>query len=585
MLTMVDESVKPPIDHPTTEYGQELKVMRPSFSIMFRIKKWNGRKAQRWIFILALLLSAFGLVQFELMRATRLSMVATDAVDYLTMTIPWFGGRSRLSDAPDRNSTRTETTAKHNDEKDKVQQPLNIVILYPDDWRHDSLEDAQPSLIHTPFLSQLAREGIRFTHNAVTSSICWMSRATLFSGRYASQHRSLRLACPYFTDFENWKHSWPYMLMKQRDYWVGHIGKWQFRNNEYFLRNNSFHWTRLHEGSHWYNLPNTTLIHAADRAQEDAIAFLRERPTDQPFALTVAFYPPKPVGSGSKPGAQWSPKDNFYELYKDHQFVQPYNFSEAFAVLPPFLKRGLSKRRFDLRYRTHYHYQEGMKRYHALVSQVDRASEQIVEELKRQNVYDKTLIIVTADNGMMLGAHGLAGKWHAYEESIRVPLLIRDPRMSPSKHGTTDDSYTLNIDLAPTILGAAGIQPSPRMQGRDMSDLYLSTNPTTKPWRQDFYYEMPLNDFPESSALITKKWKYIRWSSQDNYEQLFDLQNDPYELHDVLAEQGANSNATTSILQKLRARYQVLRDLAVPTNDTGRQTCQKREYGAVLEST
>ena len=105
-------------------------------------------------------------------------------------------------------------------------EPLNVIIFYPDDMRYDSLEDVRgPNVVKTPFLSELAKNGIRFTHNAVTTSICWVSRATLFTGRYGSQHGSDRLYCPRFTLHEHWKNTWPRLLQKA-GYFVGHIGKW-----------------------------------------------------------------------------------------------------------------------------------------------------------------------------------------------------------------------------------------------------------------------------------------------------------------------------------------------------------------------
>lgn len=101
---------------------------------------------------------------------------------------------------------------------------LNIVLTYPDDWRHDSLQDANPQ-VHTPFLSKLAQRGIRFSHNAVTTSICWISRATLYTGRYASMHNFQRLYCPIHTLSKYWQHTWVAHLQKDANYFVGHVGK------------------------------------------------------------------------------------------------------------------------------------------------------------------------------------------------------------------------------------------------------------------------------------------------------------------------------------------------------------------------
>jgi len=214
-------------------------------------------------------------------------------------------------------------------------------------------------------------------------------------------------------------------------------------------------------------------------------------------------------------------------------------------------------------------YNVGMRNYHALVTEVDGACQQIIDELKNQSIYEDTLIIFTSDNGMMMGSHGLGGKWIAYEDSIRVPLIIYDPRMPKEKRGTLDDSMTLNIDLAETILGAANIDPPPMMQGRDISDLYLPAKANSvgakspheeKPWRKDFFYEFPLTDLPYSYALIQEQYKYIYWPKY-KHEQVFDLKKDPYELNDLLKDGTSRKELETSgVLATIKARYTELRD-------------------------
>jgi len=192
----------------------------------------------------------------------------------------------------------------------------------------------------------------------------------------------------------------------------------------------------------------------------------------------------------------------------------------------------------------------------------------------------------------MQGAHGLAGKWHPYEESIRVPLIIRDPRMTSTHRGTLDDSFTLNIDLAATILGDANLMPSTTMQGRDISELYLSpsgrnTSTTTSPWREDFYYELPLRQFHSSTAVVTKEWKYVKWLSKNNYEQLFYLPEDRYELNDLLRNETSSymspeftPDFVHQVLGLLRRRYDQLQEAAIsPKDNANMPKCeQRRKY-------
>jgi len=452
----------------------------------------------------------------------------------------------------------TEEGTSHQQDNNK----MNVLIFYPDDWRHDSIGSEKPYVL-TPFLDQLAKEGIRFTQNAVTTSICWMSRATLWMGQYSSRHQSYKLKCPRMVLPENWKHSWV-SILRNSGYHTGHIGKWQYHNDF----SSDFDYAQAFEGKHWYSRWGKE-IDGSTLARTYAVEFLEKRPKDKPFSLSIAFYPPKPVGMSREPGAQWMPTNETRKLYDNVTIPEP-EMNHSYKVLPDFLSsyekgaRGPQVRWYE-RYRTSEHYQASMKNYYALITGVDQACKEIVDKLKEEGLYNNTMIIFTTDNGMMHGAHGLAGKWYPFQESIRVPLIIYDPRMPKEKVGTLDDSFTLNIDLAETILGAAGIKPDELMQGRDISDLYLpnekgehhvTASVEVEPWREDFFYEFPSPDdkyIPSSTAVVTKEWKFINWPAY-NREQLFNLEKDPLESNDLY-----NDTSVKSTMNKLRERHDELK--------------------------
>ena len=411
----------------------------------------------------------------------------------------------------------------------QVHLPLNIIIFYPDDWRHDDLGDTN-TILQTPFFSRLAKEGIRFTYNAVTTSICWISRATLFSGQWVSGHTSTYLSRPTFaSDATRWSKTWP-SILQRAGYWVGHVGKWQYHDvNGY--KNKVFNYSSFFEGYMWQATDDGTKRHVADRAGLEAIKFLRERPKDKPFALTVAFYPPKGIFDEND-----CPRTST-QFYDNVSIPEPYDRNMAYQSLPPFLQdnRTEARSRYLYRFETHGTFLSSMRAQYSMISHIDSVCEEVTEELRRQGAYDNTVIIVTADNGEFHAWHALADKWYPYQESIRVPLIIKDPRIPKDKRGTLDDSFTLNVDLAPTILGAAGLDTPVEMQGRDIGDLYLGKPKSTGPWRSEFYYEFPdINGkIPPSYALIQKKWKYIRWPKHQ-YEQLFDLEADPLEFQNLV---------------------------------------------------
>lgn len=194
--------------------------------------------------------------------------------------------------------------------------------------------------------------------------------------------------------------------------------------------------------------------------------------------------------------------------------------------------------------------------------------EELIKELENQGVLDQALIIFTTYNGYFHAEHGLADKWYPYQESIRVPLIIRDPRMRKKHIGKRNHEFTLNIDLAPTILSAANIKQPKSMQGKDISTLYTKSTTTTTTssevnWRKDFFYEHPTVDgnpetfISSSQALVTKKYKYMVWTGYNNFEQLFDLTIDPLELNDVV-----NYTSYSTILNDMRERFLVLKEEA-----------------------
>lgn len=192
----------------------------------------------------------------------------------------------------------------------------------------------------------------------------------------------------------------------------------------------------------------------------------------------------------------------------------------SFQRLPQtvFTNKNEGRNRFRGRFDNNTRASTMLANYYRLISGVDAACEKIWKELEAQGILDETMVIFSTDNGYYHGEHGLAGKWYPHEESIRVPLIVHDPRMPANKRGTTDDSFTLNIDLAPTILGAAKAKRPATYQGRDISDLYLSkegdntsNNQLSPPWREEFFYEHPvhINEevIPASSALVRKDIK------------------------------------------------------------------------------
>lgn len=434
-------------------------------------------------------------------------------------------------------------------EDDSAVAPMNILLLYADDWRHDTLGVAGNAVVQTPVLDDLAKQGVRFTHNCVTTSICGISRASLFTGQWMSRHGN--------RGFKPWKTAWEETfpgLLRQNGYHVGHVGKWH--NGK--IPSERFDFSRAYHGRHWLKNEDGSKIHVTQKNQNDALEFLASRPDDKPFCLTVSFFATHAVDSSP---LQFLPQPQSMQLYQDINVPVPENATqESFERLPDFLghEKNEGRNRWRWRFDTPEKFQSMMKNYYRLATEVDATCGKLLDRLKEQGVLDNTLVIFTTDNGYYHAEHGLADKWYPHQESIRVPLIVRDPRMSDGVRGTTDDHLTLNVDLAPTILAAAGIAAPANMQGQDIGPIYLADQ---KPaWRSEFFYEHPVlknKDFiPASEALVRKKWKYFYWPDFDT-EQLFDLENDPREENDLASDPAFEKQLTV-----MRQRFAELKAAA-----------------------
>lgn len=427
-----------------------------------------------------------------------------------------------------------------------AEKPLNILVLYADDWRNTTLSCAGNPVVKTPELDKLAAQGHRFTRACVTTSICGVSRASLLTGQWMSRHGN-----PGFGMFKTpWEQTYP-GLLRSHGYYVGHVGKWH--NGKFPAE--KFDFAATTPATHWIANPDGGKTHVTRQNENDALAFLHGRPAGKPFCLTLAFVA---THAEDEDPLQYLPQPESMKLYQDVTIPVPKTGTdEAFRKLPDFIanEKNEGRHRWHWRFDTPDKFQAMMKNYYRMATEVDTACGRVLGQLAKDGLLENTLVIFTADNGNFHGEHQLADKWYPYEESLRVPLIIHDPRMPGQMSGKTNDDFALNVDLAPTILTAAGIQPPPTMQGRDLSPLYLST---TKPeWRSEFYYEHAIirdkSFIPASQALVRKDMKYILWPDFDR-EQLFDLMADPFEENDLVSV-----SSKQEALNEMRTRFAALK--------------------------
>ncbi len=425
-----------------------------------------------------------------------------------------------------------------------ARRPLNVVLLIIDDVRWDALGAAGNTIVRTPRIDQLAREGIRFEQARVTTAICMVSRATLLTGQYMSRHGITefgRAIAP-----EPFAHTYP-ALLRRAGYWTGYVGKYGIGQP----RPADFDFLRAYEGTHWMAGSGGERIHVTEKNARDAIEFLQARPKGKSFALTVGFFAPH---AEDKAPEQYLPQDWSAKLYEGVTIPPPLRGDPAYlAALPPFLSNEANEGRvrYHWRFDTPERYQAYMTRYYRLITEVDDAIGRIAAELQTQGVYESTLIAVIGDNGYFQADRGLADKWYPYEESMRVPLVVRDPRLATARRGLTRGEFALNLDIAPTLVAAAGLAVPAVMQGRDLGPLYLSAR--APDWRDEFFYEHPTvtskNRIPTSEAVVGRDWKYVEWP-EFAFRQLFDRRDDPGEIRN-LAGQPSHASRELELRQQL----------------------------------
>jgi arylsulfatase len=435
--------------------------------------------------------------------------------------------------------------------KNADKSTLNIVFFIADDLRWNSLGCMGNTMLQTKNIDALSETGIRFTNACVTTAISMVSRATLLTGQYMSRHGIREFGIPLSE--EAFSETYPGIL-KKAGYWTGYVGKYGVGKIEV----NNFNFSTEYEGRHWLPDDKGDSIHVTEKNTIDALKFLIERPKDKPFSLSVGFFA---THAQDNHPDQYRYQPESEKLYSEAVIPVPETASDTFYKSLPYFLRNESNEgriRWHWRFDTPEKYQKYMKAYYRMLTEMDLAIGRIITELKNQGVYDKTLIIFMGDNGYFHGEHGLADKWYPYEESIRVPLIVHDPRLPATSGKVVNDEFVLNLDIAPTIVAASGQKVPKGMQGEDFSKLYLSTK--DEKWRTDFYYEHPFvtneSRIPTSEALVTHRDKYIWWPFY-KYEEYFDLKNDPFEKHNEI-----NNPEKRREIQIIKERFKELKEKA-----------------------
>lgn len=423
----------------------------------------------------------------------------------------------------------------------------NIIFLLTDDQRYDDLGAAGNPVIRTPNLDRLAGNGVFFRHAHVSSSVCMASRATIFTGLVERRH-----ACNFYYRHlagDLWRQSYPVRL-RAAGYRTGFIGKFGVTVEGYdrLTPGRDFDWFRGYRAQGDYFPEGKEGPHLTRIKGDQAIEFLRESAREErPFCLSVSFFAPHDPMQPDPALAGWY-ADATPPMPAGVRFEERAGLPPAYGDAAWYARMHWVRSMSDPERRNAYI----LQRYR-LVSGVDRAVGRILDELDRLGVADNTVIVFTSDNGFYYGEHGLSTKFYMHEESIRVPLIVFDPRLPADRRGQTVDRLVSSIDLAPTLLDLAGLQPPALMQGRSALPLIRGEEVA---WRDAIFAENIIKERrPMCDAIRTERWKYIALFEQEPpQEELYDLEADPHETNNL-----SGNPEHADVLRELRARLQAMR--------------------------
>lgn len=465
----------------------------------------------------------------------------------------------------------------------------NVVFVMTDDHAAHAVSAYGSRVNQTPSLDRLAREGVLFQNAFVTNSICTPSRAAILTGLYSHKN-----GVPVFNRFDGSQPTLP-KLLQAGGYYTGLIGKWHLGSDP-----TGFDRWEILPGQGAYRDPmlytatgekTYTGRYATDVITDLGIDFIRERPRDRPFFLMLHH---------KAPHRNWDPDERHREMFAGRVIPEPPTLWDSYETRSDALRENRQRVADDLTRRdlklepppglgdaersawlstkptevevvregktwtltgdalARYKYQRYMQDYLACVQSVDDNLGRLLDFLKRSGLERDTIVVYTSDQGFFLGDHGLYDKRFMYEESLRIPLLVRWPAVV--RPGSRAEALALNVDFAPTFLEAAGVAVPAAMQGRSLLPVLRGETPAD--WRTAIYYryyhDPGHHETRAHYGVRSATHKLIHYWKKQQWE-LFDLRADPQELRNLYGQPGQEA-VTAELLATLARLREQLQD-------------------------
>jgi N-acetylglucosamine-6-sulfatase len=461
----------------------------------------------------------------------------------------------------------------------------NVVLIVADDHRFDALGCAGHPFLQTPNLDGLAKNGMRVKNAFVTTSLCSPSRASILTGLYAHRHRVIdnnNPVPPGLTFFPQY--------LQAAGYETAFCGKWHMGSESDAPQPGFDHWVSFKgQGTYWPNANGLNVNgkkvpqkgYLTDELTDYAVDWLKQRDGSKPFLLHLAHkavhtdFLPAARAAAEKgklllPGVEgrigFAAAPRHVGKYADQPFVAPESMAftpRNYADKPMWVQnRRNSRHGVDVPFGNRISLDVVYRQYMETLLAVDESVGRVVDALRKKNMLDSTLIIYMGDNGYAWGEHGMVDKRSAYEESMRIPLVVHCPELIQA--GTDVPQMVANIDIAPTVLEAARLQAPEGMDGRSFLPLAAGKS---VPWRENLLYEyfwewnFPMT--PTIHAIRTERYKFIRPHGVWDIEELYDLQNDPQEIEN-LAGKAEHRQLAKEMKAELFAMLQESGGMAIP---------------------
>lgn len=464
----------------------------------------------------------------------------------------------------------------------------NVIYIMADDLTTQAISaygGIYKDLAPTPNIDRIASEGMLFQDVLCTNAICGPSRAAILTGNYSNLNGYYKNESGGKFDKTQW--TFPQEFQKN-GYQTSLFGKWHLGTEPQGFDVFKYHNSAGQQGHYWnpkYNINGVdTKVegYSTNLSTDFAIDWLAsERKQDEPFMMVLQY---------KAPHRPWQPDTKYETLWDDVEFPYPATFNDDYKgreltagdtemTMEYFSRRDMKykepenlKGKEKIKWAFYgakpgevvqpegmtfeegrkWRYQTYIKDYLACVKSVDDNIGRVLKYLDENNLTDNTITVLTSDQGFYLGDHGFFDKRFIYEESIRMPFMVKYPKLV--KAGSVNEDIITNIDFAPTLLDLANIKTEQKMQGQSFKSILKGKTPAD--WQKGMYYhyyEFPYwHHVQPHYGIRTQKYTLAHFYYNIDIWELYDLEKDPTQINNIIADP-QYANVVTDLKAQLKA--------------------------------